>query len=84
VCGASDEPHSKEIALCFYRIAQEALNNALRYAQASAVTVTFTKVLNSYSMTIQDSGIGFDLIPNVAFLAGGIMLAAPPIALMLQ
>jgi PAS domain S-box-containing protein len=58
-CDGSDEPKSKTISLCLYRIAQEALNNALRHARTPVVTVTLTKVHNTYSMTVQDFGVGF-------------------------
>jgi signal transduction histidine kinase len=59
-CDGSDEPKSKTISLCLYRIAQEALNNALRHARTPAVTVTLTKAHNSYYMTVQDFGVGFN------------------------
>ncbi len=56
-----DESCSEEISLCLYRIAQEGLNNALKHAHASTVAVTLTKVQGVFYMTIQDSGIGFEI-----------------------
>ena len=55
-----EEPASKDVALCLYRVAQESLKNALKHAQASIAAVTLTKLGNTFYMTIQDSGNGFD------------------------
>jgi PAS domain S-box-containing protein len=55
-----EEPASKEVALCLYRVAQESLNNALKHAHAQVVAMTITKVQNMFYLAIQDSGIGFD------------------------
>ena len=55
-----DEPASKEVSLCMYRVVQEALNNAFRHAHARVVAVTITKFRDVLYMTIQDTGIGFD------------------------
>jgi signal transduction histidine kinase/ligand-binding sensor domain-containing protein len=43
-----------------YRIAQEALNNALKHAQAHRVTVTLHQNRHSVIMEIVDDGVGFD------------------------
>jgi signal transduction histidine kinase len=50
-------PRSVEIAL--YRIAQEALNNVLKHAQASKVQVVLKHNSQSLWLKIQDNGIGF-------------------------
>jgi PAS domain S-box-containing protein len=55
-----DEPVSKEVSLCLYRVVQEALNNALRHAHTLVVAVTITKLQNMFYMTIQDTGVGFE------------------------
>jgi signal transduction histidine kinase len=55
-----EDPVSKEVSLCLYRIAQESLNNALKHAHAPAAAVVVTKLQGKFYMTIQDSGIGFD------------------------
>lgn len=42
-----------------YRIAQEALNNALKHAAATAVTVTLTAAVSGVELEIADNGRGF-------------------------
>lgn len=44
----------------FYRIANEALNNALRHAHATEVTLTLRDVAGQLRMVIVDNGCGFD------------------------
>lgn len=56
----SEDSGSKEVSLCLYRVAQEALNNARRHAQTSLVAVTLTKLQHTFYMAIQDLGIGFE------------------------
>ncbi len=51
-------PHKLQINL--YRILQEQLNNIMKYAKASEVTVSFKKVKQSFVFKIADNGIGFD------------------------
>jgi signal transduction histidine kinase len=55
-----EEPASKDISLCLYRIVQESLNNAFKHARTPVAAVTLTKLQNTFYMTIQDSGVGFD------------------------
>ena len=55
-----EEPASKEVALCLYRVAQESLNNAVKHAHAPVVAMTITTVKHMFYLAIQDSGIGFD------------------------
>lgn len=55
-----EDPVSKEVSLCLYRVAQESLNNALKHSHAPAAAVILTKLQGKFYMTIQDSGIGFD------------------------
>jgi two-component system, NarL family, sensor kinase len=43
-----------------YRIAQEALNNARRHAQASAIELALTMTPGKVSLVISDDGCGFD------------------------
>lgn len=43
-----------------YRIAQESLNNVVKYAHASRVTITVQLEANHVRMIIQDDGAGFD------------------------
>ena len=44
-------------ALHLYRIAQEAINNTVKYSKATRIHIKFS----SHSFTITDNGIGFDL-----------------------
>ena len=43
-----------------YRIIQEAVNNALKYAEASEIIVKISAQKNSFLLTINDNGKGFD------------------------
>lgn len=43
-----------------YRVAQEATNNALKYAESSYVLVSVTHTANILSIVIDDNGVGFD------------------------
>ena len=45
----------------FYRIAQEALNNVIKHAQADEVTVYLRTSDDLMSLEIVDNGVGFDL-----------------------
>jgi signal transduction histidine kinase len=49
-----------EIEEGLYRIAQEALNNVLKHARASSVTVSLQEERDIVSLEIADDGIGFD------------------------
>ena len=48
-------------SLALYRIAEEALNNTLKHAQAKTVTVTLSAETGWVALEIQDDGRGFDL-----------------------
>ncbi len=50
-----------DIALCLYRVTQEALRNAAKHAKASHVWVTVTRDRSTLVLTIRDDGRGFDL-----------------------
>lgn len=43
-----------------YRSIQEAINNAIKYANASIITIVVKRIENQIQITIQDNGIGFD------------------------
>ena len=49
-----------------YRIIQEAINNALKYANATQIDVDFSSKNTVYELIITDNGIGFDL-NNIEF-----------------
>ena len=48
------------VSLCFYRIAQEALNNVVKHSGASQAHVALTLAGQRLAMQIIDDGIGFD------------------------
>jgi nitrate/nitrite-specific signal transduction histidine kinase len=43
-----------------YRIAQEALNNALRHAHATVTAVEILRAVGSLELEVRDNGVGFD------------------------
>jgi len=45
---------------CIYRLVQEAVNNAVRHANARAVEVSVRKEGRKVDVTVQDDGAGFD------------------------
>jgi signal transduction histidine kinase len=49
-----------EVAICLYRVAQEALRNVHRHAAADAATVTLARVGRSLGLCVADRGRGFD------------------------
>jgi PAS domain S-box-containing protein len=49
-----------EASLCLFRVAQEALSNAVRHAQASAVTVRLARSGKGLQLAVSDNGRGFD------------------------
>jgi signal transduction histidine kinase len=49
-----------EIALCAFRVAQEALRNVSRHARASTVDLSVKASNGSLSLAVRDDGVGFD------------------------
>jgi PAS domain S-box-containing protein len=55
-------PHvPRNVALCLFRVAQEALHNAVKYSGTSEFAVHLTANANSIKLVITDSGVGFDV-----------------------
>ncbi len=50
-----------EIETALYRIAQEALNNVAKHAEAKNVAVVLERRADQVSLIIEDDGVGFDL-----------------------
>jgi signal transduction histidine kinase len=50
----------KEAAIHLYRIAQEALNNAIKHANANVVEIGFTRVGDGFELWVEDDGRGLD------------------------
>lgn len=55
-----DEEPPREVALCLFRVAQEALQNIARHAEASVVQVTVRPLNGGMELGVQDDGKGFD------------------------
>jgi signal transduction histidine kinase len=60
------------VAAAVFRVAQEALHNALRHSDAARVRVTLSRTARRMTLTVADDGTGFD--PELA--AGGLGLAS--------
>jgi signal transduction histidine kinase len=54
-------PLPREVALCVFRVAQEALRNVARHAQASAVVVSLASRDGGLQVAVSDDGCGFDV-----------------------
>ena len=50
-----------DLALALFRILQESLNNILKHAMATMVTVQLSVIANKLVMKISDNGTGFDI-----------------------
>jgi signal transduction histidine kinase len=49
-----------EVAACLYRVAQEALHNVLKHAQADYVRMSLSGDSRGIHLSIHDTGVGFD------------------------
>lgn len=49
-----------DVQLTFYRVAQEALNNIVKHARATEITVQLKNSANNTTLRIHDNGRGFD------------------------
>jgi PAS domain S-box-containing protein len=49
-----------DVGLCLYRVLQEALQNALKHSGAPHIAVSLETDVNAITLTVQDSGIGFE------------------------
>ena len=60
------EPHgtfdgvANDVALCVYRVAQQALHNVVRHAHATQAHVTLTRRNDTIELVVADNGRGFD------------------------
>lgn len=58
---AVDRGFSSVVGMNVYRIIQEAVNNSIKYADATEISVRISEENNQYIIVIQDNGNGFDL-----------------------
>ena len=63
---------TKDVELCLFRVAQEALGNVVKHSQARSADVELGANANGVSLRIQDTGKGFD--PDLRNGGGGIGL----------
>jgi len=52
---------SADVTLCNFRVAQEALQNAIKYSRANEVTVRLAGSPNGLNLSVVDDGVGFDV-----------------------
>jgi len=52
---------SKDVSLCFFRVAQEGLHNAVKYSRTTQFVVTLRKMGNDVQLEVTDRGVGFDV-----------------------
>jgi signal transduction histidine kinase len=60
VRGREDRRCAPETELSLFRIAQEALNNVARHAQARQVVIELHATDRDVELNIEDDGVGFD------------------------
>lgn len=51
---------SSEVTVCLYRVAQEALSNAIKHGRASSISIRLASSRDQLTMTIDDNGVGFN------------------------
>ena len=58
--GRADERHTPELESALYRIAQEALTNAVKHGMARSATIRVSEEATAVEITVRDDGVGFD------------------------
>lgn len=67
-------PDALELAV--YRIAQEALSNALRHARATQIEVSLLVRARTLQLTVRDDGVGYDVAAPAGFGRRGMQARA--------
>ncbi|MFX8331567.1 ATP-binding protein, partial [Acinetobacter baumannii] len=52
---------NKQLNLFIYRLLQECLNNIIKHAKATAITVRVSYDQGELTFSIEDNGVGFDV-----------------------
>ena len=52
---------SEEFKIVFYRVLQEAVNNAVKHSRADTINIRFRKREAHFELEVEDNGSGFDL-----------------------
>ena len=58
--GESLDSLDSDVALCLFRVVQEALTNVVRHASAKTIRVSFITAAHSVELSVVDDGFGFD------------------------
>jgi PAS domain S-box-containing protein len=61
---------SAEVAIVIFRVAQEALTNVVRHAQAQHVWIELRQTENALGLEVRDDGVGFDVTGTLERAAG--------------
>jgi two-component system NarL family sensor kinase len=80
----SGEPNVRgPVAAALYRVAQEAINNAVRHGHAKRLSLTLTMENGSARLTVTDDGSGFDATANgrLQGIAGGLSTSEDRVSL---
>ena len=59
-CDGLPEDLSDDVSLCFFRVLQEALHNAVKYSGVDEFEVSLDSVSDEIQLRVHDSGVGFD------------------------
>lgn len=51
----------KDVSLCLFRVAQEALHNALKYSGVGQFSVDISGTADEIQLVVRDAGVGFDV-----------------------
>ena len=54
------EKINKGLSITIYRVVQEAMNNIIKHAQATKVTIQLIRYDKELTLMIEDNGVGFD------------------------
>ncbi len=54
-------PLTSDVSLCFFRVAQEALHNAVKYSGVSRFSIDLRRTADQLQLEVRDAGVGFDL-----------------------
>ena len=81
---------SRDVSMCLYRVAQEALNNAVKHGRAQRVSVELQRQPSKVRLRIVDSGGGFDpskptkgiglasMRERLRFIGGNLLVTSSP------
>ncbi len=71
--GLQRKRFAPDLEITAFRVVQEALTNAARYAKTSSVSVDIQVMIGEINVKIEDRGVGFDLDSDWIYKSSGIM-----------